>query len=219
MRMGMRHFFCGWQLLLLGFLVQPLLAQNRAEVGALGTFTFYRSVDVASSTGSGTVGPQIGPGGGFVLGQNMGNRWGGEIRYLYFRNDLQVESGSQDAQLGAQSHAVHYDVLYYFSDPDVAVRPYVAAGFGLKHYQGTGAETPFQPLSNLALLTRTSEMLPAGDFGAGVKLRFGNNMTFRVEFRDYITGVPKKVIAAAPGADLDGILHQFVPIFGLSWTF
>ena len=190
------------------------------EIGALGLISDYRSVGVAGPGGaSGSVGPGLGFSGGFVLGQTMSNRWGGEFRYLYFRNDLELASGGQQASLNGQSHAVHYDVLYYLSNPDAKVRPYLAAGAGMKRYQGTGTEDPFQPLSNLALLTKTSQSMPMGDFGVGVKFRMGRRAVFRVEFRDYITGVPKEVLAAAPGAKIDGgLLHHWAPLFGITWT-
>ena len=194
-------------------------AQKELEIGALGLISDYRAVTVTGSGGSsGKVGPGLGFSGGFVLGQNMSNRWGGEFRYLYFRNDLELSSAGQEASLGAQSHAIHYDVLYYLSDPDARVRPYVAGGGGVKYYQGTGSEDPFQPLSQLALLTKTSEAKPMGDFGVGVKFRLGRRAVFRVEIRDYITGVPQNVIAASPGAKVDGILHQWAPLFGITWT-
>ncbi len=198
----------------------PAAAQSEIEIGALGMISDYMSLDVSNTARSGSVGPGFGFSGGFVLGQTMSNRWGGEFRYLYFKNDLKLDTGSDSAELGAQSHAVHYDVLYYFSDPDVKIRPYVAAGFGIKHYQGTGAEDPFQPGNDLALLTATSQTMFMGDAGLGVKFRIGSHAIFRVEFRDYMTGVPKDVIAAAPGADLQGgILHQWAPLFGITWTF
>lgn len=200
-------------------LAPSAFAENELELGALGLISDYRSVGVSGPGGaSGQVGPGLGFSGGFVLGQNMSNRWGGEFRYLYFRNDLELSSGGQEASLGAQSHAVHYDVLYYLSDPDARVRPYVAGGGGVKHFQGTGTEDPFQPLSSLALLTKTGESKPMVDFGVGVKFRVGRRAVFRVEFRDYITGVPKEVIAAAPGAKLDGVLHHWAPLFGITWT-
>jgi hypothetical protein len=208
-------------MLLLGLCLwaAPSFAQQY-EIGALGLISDYTSVNVANATTSGTVGPGFGFSGGFILGQTMNDRWGGEFRYVYFRNDLELNAGSGSAELGGQSHAIHYDVLYYFSDPDSGMRPYVAAGFGMKYYQGTGSEDPFQPGSNLALLTKTGEALPAGDFGVGVKWRIGSRTTFRLEFRDYITGVPEKVIAAAPGAEIDGsILHHWAPFFGITWTF
>jgi len=37
--------------------------------------------------------------------------------------------------------------------------------------------------------------------------------------RDYITPFPNKVIAPAPGAKVGGWLQDFVPMFGVSWTF
>ncbi len=198
----------------------PAAAQSEMEIGALGLISDYMSLDVSNTARSGNVGPGLGFSGGFVLGQTMSDRWGGEFRYLYFKNDLQLDAGSDSAELGAQSHAVHYDVLYYFSDPDVRVRPYVAAGIGVKHYQGTGAEDPFQPGNDLALLTATSQSMFMGDAGVGVKFRIGDKAIFRVEFRDYMTGVPKDVIAASPGADLQGgILHHWAPLFGITWTF
>jgi hypothetical protein len=188
-------------------------------VGVLGLISDYRAVSVSNAGQSGTVGPGLGFQGGFVLGQTMNNRWGGEFRYIFFRNDLQLKSSAGDAELGGQSHAVHYDLLYYFSDADARVRPYVAGGFGVKYYQGTGPEDPFQPGMNLALLTKTGQAKPAGDFGVGIKWRIGRRATFRLEFRDYVTGVPEEVIATSPGADIGGILHHWAPFFGITWTF
>ena len=204
--------------LALGLSAVPSAAQNEFEVGALGLVSDYQSVAVSNGGASGDVKPGFGFSGGFILGQNMSNRWGGEFRYIYFRNDLELKGNGQKADLGAQSHAIHYDVLYYFKDPDARVRPYVAGGFGMKYWQGTGQEDPFQPLSNLALLTATNQVTPVGDFGVGVKFRVGRRAIFRVEFRDYISGVPKEVIAASPGADLGDLLHHWAPLFGFSWT-
>ena len=203
------------------FLVQPLSAESGYEIGAVGLISTYTKVDVDGRSSTGRVGPGFGPSGGFVLGQTMGarGRWGGEFSYIYFKNDLKLEGNGESVEFGAQSHAVHYDVLYYLSGKNAKVRPYVAAGFGVKVYQGTGSEEPFQPLTDLALLTKSSEAMPTGDFGAGVKIQMGKNWFFRIEFRDYISGIPRKVIAPAPGADIDGILHHWAPFFGITWIF
>ena len=202
-------------------LVQPLPAESGYEIGAVGLISVYTKVDVEGRSNTGRVGPGFGPSGGFILGQTMGGRgrWGGEFRYVYFKNDLELDGGGQSVEFGAQSHAVHYDVLYYLSNKKAKVRPYVAAGFGVKVYQGTGVEEPFQPLTDLALLTKSSEAMPVGDFGAGVKIQMGENVFFRIEFRDYISGIPRKVIAPAPGATIDGIYHHFAPFFGITWIF
>ena len=203
----------------IGLMAVPLFGQGRTEVGALGLVTSYRKVDVSNSERSGNVGPTWGPAAGFVVGQSMGDHWGGEFRYVFFQNDIQLEGAGESTDFSSQSHAVHYDVLYYFSDFESRVRPYVAVGVGIKNYRGTGTEQSFQPLSDLALLTNTSQTVLAGDFGAGVKVRFAGNGIFRVEFRDYITKTPDKVIAESIDSEVGEVLHHWAPLFGISWTF
>lgn len=201
-------------------LATPVAAQTEWEVGVLGLVSDYNSLTAENATRTGDVGPSLGVGGGVYIGQSLGERLGGEFRYLYSKNDLELDAGSDNADLGHQSHTVHYDLLYYFSDSDAKVRPYIAGGIGVKYYQGTGTENPFQPGMDLALLTASTQTMFVGDVGVGVKIRVGSNGIFRVEFRDYMTGVPDDVITAAPGSSIDGsILHQFAPIFGYSWTF
>jgi len=196
----------------------PASAQEKFEGGALALLTFYKSTGVQAGSTAGSVGFRPGPAGGAFLGQNLNERLGGELRYLLSYNTLKVNSGGATARFGGLSHAVTYDLLVHFPRPDRRLRPYLAFGGGLKVYQGTGTETPFQPLSNLALLTGISHTVPTVDFGGGVKFQGPGRMMYRVEFRDYITGVPK-VFEASPGARLSGVFHQWVPAFGISWTF
>ncbi len=200
-------------------LSSPLFAEGSHEIGVLGGFTSYRSVNVSNPERSGKAGAKEGPAAGFVLGQSMGNHWGGEFRYLYFRNDLQLEGGSASADFKAESHAVHYDVLYYANGQEARVRPYAAIGVGLKIYRGTGTEQAFQPLSDLALLTKSSQTVIAGDVGGGVKVRVGSSGMFRVEFRGYVTPVPDKIIADSIDSKISGLLWHWAPLFGFSWTF
>ena len=198
----------------------PASAQSEVEIGVLGLVSDYNELTASNASNSGDVGPGLGYGGGFLIGQSINERWGGEFRYIYSRNDLELNAGSFEADLGHQSHAVHYDLLYYFADSDARVRPYVAGGIGVKYYQGVGAEDPFQPGMDLVLLTKSTQTMLVGDVGLGVKFRVGSNGVFRIEFRDYITGVPENVITASPGASIDGdLLHQFAPMIGYSWTF
>ena len=201
-------------------LATPASAQSELEIGVLGLISDYNSLTATNPARTGDAGPSLGFGGGFLIGQTINERWGGEFRYIYSRNDLELEAGSDKADLGHQTHAVHYDLLYYFADSDARVRPYVAGGIGVKYYQGVGNEDPFQPGMDLALLTKDTQAMFMGDLGIGVKFRVGSNGVFRIEFRDYITGVPENVITAAPGASIDGnLLHQFAPMVGYTWTF
>ncbi len=196
----------------------PSLAQDKFDLGALGLFGSYRSADVKSGPTTGTVGFTPGPGAGGFFGQDMHEHVGGEIRYLFARNDQKLSSGGASTEFASRSHIVNYDLLIYASGRDARVRPYIAAGGGLKVYQGTGVEQAFQPLSNLALLTRTRELLPTADFGGGVKVRLAGGAMLRVEFRDYITQVPK-IFEPSPGAKIGGLLHHWLPAVGVSWRF
>lgn len=201
-------------------LATPASAQSEVEIGVLAMISDYKSLTASNPSNSGEVGPGLGYGGGFVLGQTINNRWGGEFRYIYSRNDLELAAGSAKAELNHQSHTVHYDLLYYFAGSDARVRPYVAGGIGVKHYQGIGTEDPFQPGMDLALLTKSTQTMLVGDVGLGVKFRVGSNGLLRIEIRDYITGVPENVITASPGASIEeDLLHQFAPMIGYSWTF
>ena len=55
--------------------------------------------------------------------------------------------------------------------------------------------------------------------GGGVKAVLGDHWLVRVDFRDYATPFPENVIVPAPGAKIHGWLHDFVPLFGVDWTF
>ncbi len=201
-----------------GLLAAPVQAENYG--GAFGVFSVYQKASVSSPTGSGNVGPAIGGGGGFILGQTMGKgRWGGELRYFYSKNDLELDAGANSHSLGGQSHTVHYDVLYYLTDSNANVRPFVAFGGGFRVYQGTGSEQPDAPGSGLALLTKSNQTVPTGDVGIGVRFKIGDNVSFRVEFRDFVTETPDKVIAPGLGADIGSILHNWTPMFGITWVF
>jgi hypothetical protein len=206
--------------LMCAVLLSPLAvkAQNHAEIGGLALVTSYRSTDVRSGPSIGSVGFLPGPSVGGFLGQTMGEHFGGEIRYLYAQNDLKLNSGGTETKFAGRSHIVNYDMLVYLTGRRARIRPFAAAGGGLKRYQGSGTEQAFQPLSNLALLTKTSETLPAADFGGGVKVHLSRNAALRFEFRDYLTKVPR-IFEPSPGARISGLLHHWVPAVGFSWTF
>ena len=77
----------------------------------------------------------------------------------------------------------------------------------------------YRPLMEYAYLTRTQELKPMLTVGGGLKLRLGERILARLDFRDQITRFPRRIIAPAPGMTLGGWLHDFVPTVGLSWMF
>jgi opacity protein-like surface antigen len=209
---------CAPVLLLLGAVPAALAQQWEFGAGAAGSFYTTRTVTGPRDSAEG--GLARGWGAAAVLGHNMYKRWGGEIRYLFGRNDLELSSGSTRANFRAQSHTVTYEVLYYATDnPEARVKPYLAAGGGAKIYQGTGVERAFQPLSDVALLTKANDIQPVISFGGGVKCALTSNIGIRIDFRDHLTRFPKKVITPNIGSKVEGWIHNWLPMVSLMFMF
>lgn len=189
------------------------------EVGGSAGYGLYRNVNATADSLTGKAGFDSGLAAGAVLGNEIGRWVSGEARYTYRSGDMRVSSGSTKAVAGAASHAINYDLLVYGTNKEAAVRPFLAAGAGVKLYRGTGAEPPYQPLSSLVVLTHTNEAQPLISFGGGFKVPISRETLVRVDFRDYVTPVPTSLLAAPPNARIGGWLHDFVLMFGISRTF
>ncbi len=212
-----------WIAIVVSALVVALTAQpgwaQKWEFGAGGGGSFYKSQTVTNGPVSASAGFSNGFVGTAVLGQNLYPRISGEIRYTYGRNDLELKSGGTKVGFAGQSHAIHYEFLFHSAPAGAKVRPFVAVGGGVKIYQGTGTETVTQGLSNLALLTKTSEAKPLVTFGGGVKAQISKRALLRVEVRDYFTQFPKKVIAPNRGTTVGNWIHNIVPMVSLTFLF
>ncbi len=188
------------------------------EFGAVGGASIYTSQTATSGTASADAGFKNGYSAGVLVGNNISDHVGGEVRYLYSMNDLEVKSGSARAGMSAQSHAIHYDLLFHFTPRNSRVRPFVSVGGGTKYYRSTGNETAFQPLSNLVLLTRANEWKGMFAVGGGVKIAVSKHVSLRAEFKDYISPIPTKLLTPARNAQLSGWMQNFVPLFGIVYT-
>lgn len=195
-----------------------LLAQNW-ELGVSGGYSLYNNATATRGSATGSAGFSSGPVLGAVFANDMYRHFGGEARYTFIKNDLQVSSGSVKATAGGQSHAIHYDFLIHAAAKEERVRPFFALGGGIKVFRGTGAEPPFQPLSNLVVLTHASQMTPLISAGAGVKFSVSRRALVRLDFRDYLSPVPDKLIATPPASATKGWLHDFVLQVGVSTVF
>ena len=198
--------------------VLPAFAQ-KYEFALGGGGSFYQSHTVTNPKGDASAGFENGWAASVAVGNNMYQHVGGEIRYTYLHNDAKLSSGSTKATFGAESHAIHYDFLIHATSTESVIRPYVAAGGGIKFYRGTGTEVPFQPLSNIALLTKTTEVQRLLSVGAGVKVALTNRMLFRVDVHDYITPFPNKVITPAANSKASGWFNNIVATAGISFAF
>jgi hypothetical protein len=189
------------------------------EVGGAGGFGVNRYASVTGPAGTASIGFGTQAAGGVVIGENL-YRWiGGEVRYTYRDGDLNVRSGGQEGSLQGHSHAIHYDFLFHATHREARIRPFAAAGAGIRVYEGTGPESVTQPLSRFALLTKTDQIEPLVSFGGGVKFMVAKNVQFRVDLRDYLTPMPDKLFVPVGGARISGWLHDFVPMFGISYVF
>jgi len=192
-------------------------AQNR-EIGVLGGGAFLPGVPVQGAAASVSAGFQPGPAVGALFGQDLYSHLSGEIRYLFELRNLRLTSGGASASFSGHAHVLQYELQYHLRPHSEHLRPYLAAGGGMKLFQGSGSEAAYQPLMQYAYLTHTQELKPLLTVGGGVKFYLARRMILHFDLRDQITGFPAKVIAPAPGMAIKGWLHDIVPAVGLSWA-
>ncbi len=151
------------------------------------------------------------------VGENMGDHWGGELRYSYQLGDARLKQNSTEATFGAESHTISYSFLLYTRPSESTMRPFFDAGAGIKFYRGTGTETVVQPLSQYALLTQASDLTGVFSIGGGVKKKLGAHAWLRLDVHDYMSPFPKQVITPNFGANVEGWLHDIVPMVSITW--
>jgi len=205
-------------LLVCSAVVAPGAMAQSWEVGGGVGGGFYTSQDVTSPAGSASAKIQTGITGGVWLGNNIQGHWSGELRYEYGMGDLALSSGGTTATFGAHTQQFHYDFMWHATSSESRIRPYIAAGAGIKLYQGTGAQVAYQPLSNIALLTQQQDLTPLVSVGGGVKFQLSPHMQIRLDVHDYLTTFPKNVITPNIGGKVGGWLQDIVPMVGISYT-
>lgn len=195
-----------------------VLAQNW-EVGGMAGGGFTSGLTASTGLASATTSFANGPVAGAILGQTLSSRVSGELRYTIDFSSLRIADGDQSATFKGQTHSIDYDILVSVRPRGARLRPFIMAGGGMRDFRGVGTESPYQPLSNFALLTKTSQWEPAVTFGGGIKYAISSRVLLRVEVQDYFSRFPNQVIAPAPGAHLSGWLHDLVPMAGLTFIF
>jgi len=209
-------------LLLLVFAVCAFAQQW--ELGAIGGGGFLNTVNVSTtSTGSAKAGFATSAVAGAFLGENLNAHWSGEIRYEFFDSDLKLSSAGQSATFSGVAHAIHYDLIYH-TDRKAPVQFFVAAGLGMKVFDGTGAQEAYQPLSQFGYFTQTHQVKVMGSVGGGFTYKLSEHLFLRAEVRDFISPFPTNVIT--PPAPTSGnkvsygsILQNLVPMVGISYLF
>ncbi len=187
------------------------------ELGVAGGGHLVRGATVTAPAGTAKAGFKGGFAVGAVAGQRLYKTVTGEVRYSYLPGDLKLSSGGADVAFKGDAHAIHYDFLIHPYSSEAKVQPFAAGGAGVKVFRGAGKEAAYQQLSQFAYLTKTSEWKPMVSVGGGIRAKVAPKVSLRVEFRDYITPFPKNVIAPGRGASINGWLHDFVSMAGISF--
>lgn len=188
----------------------------RYEFGGGVVGSFYDKKTFTSTSGSADGGFAPGYGASVWVGNQMYPKISGEMRYDYLRNDMTLEGSGGKATFGGDSHAVHYDLHFHFRDTSSKIRPFIMVGGGVKVFRGIGEERAYQPLSQIAVLTQTSQITGLVTFGFGVKMKLSNRALLRLEFRDNMSQFPTKLIAPNRSTGGDGWTNNFAPTVGLS---
>ena len=192
---------------------------QRWEFGGAAGAGFLNTVAVTSPLGAATTGFQSGASFGAFFGQNLYPHLSGEVRYAYLQSNLRIQSGGSQTTFAGASHVAHFDLVVHTNRKGSRAQYFAAFGGGLKIFRGTGKEAAYQPLSQFAYFTRTQVVKPMASVGGGVKFALAPHVILRTEIRDYITAFPKEVIAPAPGAKFGSLLHDLVPMAGISYEY
>jgi opacity protein-like surface antigen len=194
----------------------PLLAQNW-ELGVTGGAAFINQQTISGPAGSAEAKLKPGFGFGGLVGQ-IGNRVGGEIRYAWFKNDMELTSGSAKTTMGGRTQTLIYNVLIYTGSKESSTRGYAIIGGGTRQFEGTGPETAIQPTGRIAVLTKTSEWKPALAAGGGVRVAVSKKTHLRLEVLGLFSQAPEGVITPVNGT-LSGWCYSFSPTVALSYVF
>jgi hypothetical protein len=136
------------------FVVLPACWSQKWEVGGEGGAGFPSSLTVSSSDGSATAGFAPGAAFGALLVQNLYSSISGELRYTYQFSDLQVSQSGVSTTFKGNTQSVDYDVLFHFrSGRERRLRPFLAAGAGMRDFRGVGASG--SPLLTSAAVSST----------------------------------------------------------------
>ena len=213
----MRRIY-GFAVLLL-FVLRAVSTAQSKEVGVAAGFGFYHDAAITAPAGEAQAG--FGPrfAASVVAGHRFQSHFAGEFRYTFQDGDSELRSGTLEANLDAHAQSLLADLLIYGRSRRPKLQPYGAVGFGVKIYQATEAPTPGRPLMNFATLTNDTQARPLFTLGGGLEYLFSSRWVVRIDLRDYATPFPSKLFPLAPGALVNGWLHDFVPLIGISRRF
>lgn len=199
-------------------LASPCLAQEW-ELGGAGGYGFYTNPTIRSTLGS--VEPGFAPKGaiGVVFGQNMYEHLGGEVRWLYQFGGPELKYSGTVASATGYSNLVTYDLLFHMSNREARLRPYVAAGAGVKAFTSRELRSTGQPIVAPVFLLSHTQAEPAISAGVGLKYKITEHAVLRLDFRTYFSPCPDDIFRPIATSTIHGWIYNFVPLGGISYVF
>jgi len=192
---------------------------QQCEIGGAIGYGVYRNGTIFSAVGTAGAGIRNRFAAGAVFGEDLYERLSGEVRYVYHDGHPFLSAPGVKTDMQGQSHTITYDLLFHIRPRRERVRPFVAAGAGVKGYVVAGPAPVTQPISAVASLVTQDEWKFAVSLGGGVKYRLGSRVFLRADFRDYLTTFPRRQILPATNNTARGIFQQFTPLVGVSYGF
>jgi hypothetical protein len=198
----------------------PVCSAQQWELGGMGGYGWYADPTITTPSGpSFQAGFPARPALGALIGNNMYNYVGGEVRWLLRFGGPQIRSDGIQANTTGYTNVITYDLLIHTASRDSKLRPFVAGGAGVKVYTGTSRPDLNQPLLGLAVLTQVTQTQPALSVGGGLKYQLLRHCLIRADFRTYMTPFPDELIRPKALSVIHGWVYDFVPTAGISYTF
>jgi hypothetical protein len=161
------------------------------EFGGMGGAGFLSNVNVSSPAGSATAGFQTGRRRRRLSSARTFTPTGAANYATYLQNDLHIQSG------GDQRHLHRQRSCGALRHP-LAHQPQGFAHAGLRGGRRRPENLPrnrapeaYQPNYQFGYMTKTQQLKPMGDVGAGLRFELRPGCLLRTEFRDYITPFPE----------------------------
>jgi len=189
------------------------------ELGVVGGYGWYRNPSITNPPDSGIAGFPARAAVGIVAGENPYNHLGGEFRWLFRFGGPQLQSnGITESALG-YTNTITYDFLFHLTPRESKIRPFVAAGAGIKVYTGSFRDIN-QPLAAFAVLRPVTQVREAISVGAGLKYLLPKHIQFRLDVHMVTTPLPDRVIQLTrPLTQIHGWVYDVLPLGGLSYVF
>jgi hypothetical protein len=169
--------------------------------------------------------------------ENPYNYLGGEFQYAFRQGGTEIKSNGFTETASGYSNILVYNLTVHMTPFQSKIRPFVAAGTGIKIYTNTDFCRPFvaagtginiytntdfcvpQPLAGVVLLRRGTQVEPVVSFNGGVKYMLPHHVQLRLDLRVYTSPAPDELIRPIAPARIRGWIYDLMPMAGIAYMF